>query len=90
MRILDHARSSSSSQGERTFGISDNYEEMLRPGALVCLRDDRGDLICAQQGARKTWELSSFTHRGRFASIPAEALFMILRRGAHVGFQCLG
>jgi hypothetical protein len=89
MRILDLPRSPSS-QSERTFAISDNYDDMLRPGALVCLRDARGDFICAKQGARKTWELSSFTHRGRLSSIPAEGLFVILRRGAHIGFQCLG
>ena len=90
MRILDQARSPSSQSEQRAFAIADNYDDILRPGALVCLRDERGDFICAKQGARRTWELSSFTHRGRFASIPAEALFVILRRGAHIGFQCLG
>ena len=88
MRITDRI---GSSQQERTrrFPAGEGSEDSLRPGALVCLVDDRNDLIVAKQGARN-WELQSQPYRGRFSSLPVDSLFVILRRGSHIGFQSLG
>lgn len=91
MKICDRTAGTSAwPDRHRRFAVSDNFEDVFRPGALVCLRDGRGNLLAARQGARGAWELGPLQQRSRSASIPAEALFTVLRRGSHIGFQCLG
>ena len=90
MRITDRLAENAGLERRRRFAVATECDDTLRPGQLVCLLDVHGNLLAAKQGTRGNWELSTQPRLGRFSSLPPESLFVILRRGAHIGFQCLG
>lgn len=61
----------------------------LRHGSLVCLRDTLGQLLIAQQSTMD-WELVAASSHHNATSLPAEALYLVVRRGSQIGFQCIG
>ena len=90
MRIYDRQPSGDHHQ-TRKFQCTDPAISELRPGALVCLRDASGSLVVARQGAKQgSWELAAQRLPPPNKSLPAEALFTVVRRGSQVGFQSLG
>jgi len=89
MKIYDR-RPAEHADERRKFPVIATSCADLRPGTLVCLRNETGALLIGRQRDRGAWELTSLRHSDSSKSLPAEALFVVLRRGSQVGLQCLG
>lgn len=91
MRICDVQPNSSGRIVHRKFINEDVAPSRLHPGALVSLRDSHGSLLVGKRDGRGSqWELRPQTDTIKSSNLPPESLFVVLRRGDHIGFQCLG
>jgi len=90
MKVNIRDRHHNGEKQSRKFYWADITDSDFRPGAIVCLRHNGGKLVIAKQGAKGSWGLGFEHYPASFRSLPAEALFLILRRGNQIGFQCLG
>jgi hypothetical protein len=79
--------------GERRFPDinTDEPEDSMNEGDLVCLCDRDGVPAAARLNARGAWELAGGCRDAEGdAPLHADSLFIVLCRGDHVAFQCLG
>jgi hypothetical protein len=69
---------------------SEEDDAVMLHGTLVCLRDEGGALVVAKRAPDGGWELAGVYAAEAAASLRAEALFQVLRRGNYLGLQSLG
>ena len=89
MRITDQYHRSTEARKLR-FPVASDSEDILCPGALVCLQDDRGNLLAARQAGDRGWGMCTLSLADGAQTLPADALFLVVRRGNQAGFVSLG